>query len=87
MESWRYQLTMGPPLFASADQQAIAQPRLKESVFVRLVDVHVAPKNEFDISGVRNEHEKFVTDPSTDNVSKLIFDLHAFTEYFWKSQS
>jgi hypothetical protein len=82
MKSWRYQLAMSPPLLTSADQQAITQPGLKEPVFVRFINVHVAAKNQFDITRIRNEDNKLVANPSTNDVAKMFFDFHAFAEDF-----
>lgn len=50
-------------MFAAADQQAVAQPWFKETVFIGFVDMHMTAKNDFNILRVSQKDDEFGSDP------------------------
>ena len=62
------ELPVRSPLLPGADQQTFAQPRLEESIFVRLLDVDVAVQDLLDVVGMGEEHDEVVAQPAPRHV-------------------
>lgn len=84
VESWCDEFAMCSPLLARADEQTVSQPRLEKSVLIRFVDVHVASKNQLHVSRIGKEDGQLVSNPSSDDVTVSIGNVHGFLENFWR---
>lgn len=89
MERRNDQFPMRSPLLALANEQAIAQPRLKVTILGRFGQMHLTAKNNFNISRFAQEHEHFVAEKSPTHMTivavQLLAQLSDLCE--WKSKS
>lgn len=69
MEGGRNQFAMRSPLVALAYQQTVAKPRLKEFIFGRFSQMLFAVQYQFDVPGVGEEDEHFVSEKSSAHVT------------------
>lgn len=54
-------------LFTSADEKSVSEPRLEESVFISLVNVHMTAQDKLHVTRVIQEHQESGPNPDLHN--------------------